>query len=497
MIHSEELVLRNLEDNPGILPFKLGTARVFNYYRSFIHYYDLTDIVVQIKIINDHYNRLKVNVAVNLHSDYSEEIQNYENVLKFQIEHAKSKLDNILMLRSENLRTKRGLINGLGSVIKFITGNLDDNDAKRYDAILDELHKNQDNIISATNEQISLTKDIIHNFKETIQLLISNDKKINEKINEIGSNLRNFVYEFRHVLFIKNVFDQLNSNLNIVIQLLQDLENAITFAKLGIPHNSIIKRKEFNFILGNLFKDIPEDQLLFPLSNTSKYFETVYVKSYISKNRLVFVLSIPIVLPKIFNYYHLFSVPVIQSGNNYKMLIPAQPYFVADAQSYMYVNDLCDDVGGIYFCKQNNLVREVPKADCVFEMLKLSNHYEECKLTNAFIENNIVTRIDESNYILVLVKHTKVQVKCGRNELQNLIGTYFAKIPIECLLIINDVVYKNLGKQYTQEALFFPKLNISQDVSFSDVNEVKLDHVNLDKLQSLKERTECYQILND
>ena len=40
-------------------------------------------------------------------------------------------------------RNKRGLINGLGSIIKSITGNLDSQDAERYDEIFRKIEENQ------------------------------------------------------------------------------------------------------------------------------------------------------------------------------------------------------------------------------------------------------------------------------------------------------------------------------------------------------------------
>ena len=60
-------------------------------------------------------------------------------------------------------RIKRGLINGLGSIIKSISGNLDQNDAEKYDNLIDQLKNNQ-KILQNQNEQIiknekQLTRD--------------------------------------------------------------------------------------------------------------------------------------------------------------------------------------------------------------------------------------------------------------------------------------------------------------------------------------------------
>lgn len=49
-------------------------------------------------------------------------------------------------------RNKRGLINVLGSVFKFVSGNLDASDGERYNAAIKELQTNQQNIISHFNK---------------------------------------------------------------------------------------------------------------------------------------------------------------------------------------------------------------------------------------------------------------------------------------------------------------------------------------------------------
>lgn len=59
-------------------------------------------------------------------------------------------MENIAINKSN--RTKRGLINGLGSVIKDITGNLDFQDGEKINKILNHLEKK---ITKFTNLQIN------------------------------------------------------------------------------------------------------------------------------------------------------------------------------------------------------------------------------------------------------------------------------------------------------------------------------------------------------
>lgn len=47
----QEVAITRLEDNPGILPFKIGLAKLVDYEHSFIHSIDLSDIEQSIRTI--------------------------------------------------------------------------------------------------------------------------------------------------------------------------------------------------------------------------------------------------------------------------------------------------------------------------------------------------------------------------------------------------------------------------------------------------------------
>lgn len=54
---------------------------------------------------------------------------------------------------NQNLRLKRGLINGLGSLVKSLSGNLDNDDAIKYDTAISELYDNQRDISITLNKK--------------------------------------------------------------------------------------------------------------------------------------------------------------------------------------------------------------------------------------------------------------------------------------------------------------------------------------------------------
>lgn len=74
-----------------------------------------------------------------------------------KIQQLESKIDSLL----PHVRNRRGLINGLGTILKSISGNLDDDDGQNILAELNKSRNRTDILIEAQNKQTYLNRDII------------------------------------------------------------------------------------------------------------------------------------------------------------------------------------------------------------------------------------------------------------------------------------------------------------------------------------------------
>lgn len=109
LTRAEEITLETLENGPGILPFDLGPARIITHDHSFLQTVDLNNIrtnLETVKIQLNHFKPLLNNKTLSL---YDPHIQYLTTKLE--------KLSDQLQSFEPN-RSKRGLIDGLGSVIK-------------------------------------------------------------------------------------------------------------------------------------------------------------------------------------------------------------------------------------------------------------------------------------------------------------------------------------------------------------------------------------------
>ncbi|KAG5860956.1 hypothetical protein JTB14_011865 [Gonioctena quinquepunctata] len=91
--------------------------------------------------------------------------------LQYQLEAVHRKFQSIYPLH----RRKRALVNALGSIVKAISGNLDQDDAEKYDSAISTLQRNQVNVIQ---QHVSLTTKLIENFNTTVNLITHNHEVI-------------------------------------------------------------------------------------------------------------------------------------------------------------------------------------------------------------------------------------------------------------------------------------------------------------------------------
>jgi hypothetical protein len=107
------------------------------------------------------------------------------------LDHIMKRLDNkfseILLETPE--RSKRGILNDLGSIWKTLTGNLDASDGEYYDQCMDKLEKDDSEIQSVIKEHIQITTSTIRNFNYTIQKLEIDEKTFNDDLKFIGDEI--------------------------------------------------------------------------------------------------------------------------------------------------------------------------------------------------------------------------------------------------------------------------------------------------------------------
>ncbi|XP_074035881.1 uncharacterized protein [Leptinotarsa decemlineata] len=356
----------------------------------------------------------------DLSSTYLTSLHQYtEQHIDFQLKSVKEKLQSIYPLA---IRKKRGLINGLGNIVKFVSGNLDQEDAQRYDAAIEKLQNNENQIVHSLNQQISLTHKILENNNKTFSLMIHNQNVIKESIEELNNNST-------HFLSLLDTYTQIKFNLDTLLSILTNIENAISFAKLGTLHHSIISIDDIKSILDSLLKYHSKDQLVYSeIEDSYKQYDITPVDAYFSNTKLIFALHIPLVHPETFSHYHLYSIPT----QNFTTIIPKNSFFTMSNDMFQYDSGPCRYLNPNYLCPNNYLIDGTQESDCIFSILQVKYNEAVCQTATIVVNKPLIEEVSESNYIAIFPQQEKVQTRCDETDFVMLKGSFLIEIPYQC-----------------------------------------------------------------
>lgn len=480
-----QIKIDNLNDNPGILPFNLGHAKIHHFDRTFIFFIDLLPLKDELMTLEKFYNTLnqiKLQDNAHLKDDHSVsssikhvisyETDSLDKTLLYLLTNTHDKLNHLI----PNLRQKRGIIDGLGSLIKVITGNLDHTDAERYDKILNTLQQNQNKIIKNSNEEISLEENLIRKFNQTLFDVTKNQNLLEIKLQNLTRSIN------QHTINIIQI--ELINHLQILNSLLSDLENTITFARLEILSQSLLKPIEIFNILSKMHKDFDLSQMVLPLDepNILNYYKIIKLYSYYSDYKLNFIISIPIVFHDIYTYYHLYSIPI----NNYT-IVPRKRYFLSNNNQYIYSDKLCINLNSIYYCNFNGYF-ENSKSDCIYQIIHATIPTEKCNILSITIPTTIIEKITTSQYLIIFPKETKIKLNCSYENYQIFKGVYLFTIPKTCSIITENIIITNSQElSNLVQPILLPNIQLNKNQN-DIINElpINLININLDSLQKFQ-----------
>lgn len=493
----DKINLRNLNSNPGIIPLKLGSAKLEKYSHSLIYFYDLNPLGNEIQKLNK--KSFQIVELINKNRNYSYETSNYLKILKLVKETTETKLSEII---PRPMRPKRGLINGVGSIFKAITGNLDASDGERYEALIRQLQINQEKLSSSIVTQNSISLELITKFNNTIEKVSHNEKLLEDRLNQIAKMVENNLFN-EDILFIKDVLIQLITLYEYITSILQDIENSITFAKIKILHPSIIKTTDLYRELVILQKYLKkQNNLPFPVTSENiPFFEKlIQIDCYVLNNKITYILHIPIMDPESFDYYHLHSIPFL-SQNQFGTIIPKNKFLLKNNLHYIFQNEPCLETrANSFICPKNNNKNSIKEdAPCEVQILQ-GKGTNKCKQVGLTLSKPVIEHLENTNeWIIVLPEKQTVVLKCKNEEFRKLSGIFLIKLPKNCtiqieeLIIINDQTSSN-----NYQPIIFPDFKIDSPVNFNKIANFELEELNLQDLQEIKTRLiQNYPILEN
>lgn len=464
--------ITNITTNPGLLPIRLGIGRLVKGYHTMAHYYRLDRILQQTELIKIRYEDILKTTALD--KQVRDRISIPLELVSHRISIIDEKLYNVLVPR----RHKRGLINGVGSLIKFITGNLDANDAEKYDSILKHLNNKHEELEEQIKNHYSISYALMDKFNENLQKINHNDQILMEEI----KNLKEISSMETHVRQLETALSHQSALLQHILDVLQDIENSITFCKMGRMHPSIMSPTVLLEELNSLSKFYTNNSLLnFQREHLWELQAHIKVKCYISSEEVVYFLDVPIVRPEMYDLFLLQPVPSLIEGQ-YISVLPSSKFALKseNTREIKLLREPCELGTEYYLCRSN---LEISR-DKICETEILINGYStNCEVVEIKIKNNYVQFLDSINqHILIFPLGDQIKIVTQTDvQILNLKGTYLLKPGNSIVTYKNNTLISANTKTYGQP-LLITDLNLK--FSLDEKPNVTIELKNLNYLSN-------------
>ncbi|XP_022822053.1 uncharacterized protein LOC111354978 [Spodoptera litura] len=468
---NQEITLESLEDGPGLLPFRLGATKLVTHYHSFLQYIELKDIDDKINLLLDQLSHYKYSLSNDTYMLYELQIDYLSNKLLRIADHLETLKPG---------RVKRGLIDGLGSIIKSVTGNLDQSDAIRYDSAIKTLQNNSNELAEEFNNHISLSKEWMAQHSNIVSKLVENQIKINETLRLI---LDNDAYRDNYLIKYAKFAQYLTiltENIDEVLGELVRIENILAFIHASSTHHSMLSTEVLGHMIQKLVKIYSRDQIVD--LDIREYYDLIKPGYYYSGSQIVIVFKLPIFATDSFDLYKLSIAP-----NKFKQaLIPPFPLIATNRKGFVYIEAECPKYDNWYLCadKMDHQLRQQP--DCIQHLILDQTIDEKCDVMELTLAKASMEELDERHYVISFPNSTRIHTVCGKEDYITVDGSYLATVPENCFLYTSEFAITNVNDHVEGRPLKIMNISYNMDIKPEKMTQLKLKSIDLSRVHDVQ-----------
>lgn len=447
LVTSPALRIEELKHD-GYLIEDIGLAKLIDHYHKFYFYFNISIIETNYKTLIANAHILELRSARN---DTSHPLINSLKDTCLEIENELSKF---------NHRSKRSLINGLGTAIRYVTGNLDQNDLKNINDNLNILLQNQEKVVKHVNSFTSFANHITERYSKDLITIQSN---LNSSLNALA-NLENRLNE--------EVLIQYNLHMaRKILSILQSIQRTITLAFKEITNLEIISSSELEEIIDHLKLIYKSDELL-ELDNLHlfKLIEFSKFKVISINNTITCIFYIPILKTNLYTYQRIYPIPNKHSS----IMVPPAKYRITGAIEESWTNEECSLIENQILCLQEPRIH-----DCSL------NEISKCKFISVINNYKLVKQLNNNKIIISSKTPVNVFEEC-RNKVdhQTVIESVLISSRNNCKIIIDKVNYHNTYSNLTYR-YYVPKIS-----NYQPIRKINLKQKHLDDIHLLEEESQ-------
>lgn len=441
--------------NP-ILPVSLGKAYISN--SQYISMYHINISSLELCIEQSKYLLSKLNLTISNEYNKNDFMYMTQSKLNQTFDYLKLIEQNTLILYRHKIRNKRGLINIVGKVNKWLFGTMDSDDEERYDSYLKTINQNQQNINNDFRNEQTILKEVIDSYDKQMTIITNNQNTILTKLNIIEKQ----TLDISHALYLSLILDNIIIQVNKINHLVNNIENAISFAQANIMHNTILSPKQLNDLIIKTQQIYGKNNII-SLQEEINYYKLFSAQVFIKNKIIIFSVHIPIVNPDLFLLYKVYPIPI----QNLTIILP-KPYVLITEGTQWTSQKLCPNIEDIFICQQESLSKEEL---CAAKLLMTNKN--ECPVTSVHYVQTSIEKIHGEEILIIPAEEIIIETNCRRSIIR-IKEPSIIQLP-ECPLEINGKFFEKDRKTNLQYVLELPEIEMP-------IRETKTTHMELQKV---------------
>lgn len=411
-------------ENNGYFEEPLGEVKILDHYHNFLFFINTTKFSIGYSTLVENYSTLKQDTIK------FPVINKLRLELLVNLKMIKEKLDKLGYPTSveeelgnfNDTRPKRGIANGLGTVIKFITGNLDDNDLKALNENIGKLHTSQNKEIERVNKLISFANQITDRLTKETKIL-NTDLDMTKNAIRTLAKARNY----------QNLLQSEIYQSQKLLDMLLTIERSISMSFGEMANLELIKKNELDDIK-NFLQTIYTPQQLLPTDEGRpfKLLEATKFSLVGTSQTITFLLKIPIIKPYPASYFQFYPIPNTKD----LLIVPPEKFIIRLEGTELWTSEACKLVSTAIICMETPV-----QNNCTTLTLELCN---TMKATNNY---ELIHLLRNNQLLAAFKKKMEIIEDCHgvltRQEIQEA-----SLISSPCRIILGSSIYTNTTPTY-------------------------------------------------
>lgn len=445
----------DISNNNGFLLFGIGDCKLKE--GEIIHYfnYNITPLYKEYSKLHN----ITINTMKQIQNNYHLEEQN--KALSYFLDDLTQQIQKLF-----NKRSKRGLINGLGNIIKSITGNLDQSDAEKYDNLIDKLKDNQ-KILQDQNEQIIKNeKHLTDKFNSKLEQIKLNENKLSESLNVV-IDILNKKQTWQSLIDTEVKINKLLIIIQNLSEFCKHIELMLVICSLNKLDTTIINHDDLIQITGDKDIWLQVDKITTYCRLENEQIHTLLIEPELSQN------SYPL--------YQLYPIPFIHHKKLYELTEPPT-YYINKHNKNILIERFKRESNNINYCQ----TKGIEVNNCINNIV-LSENNDDCEIIEKYTKNNVIQIPYTNNIIITSPVNQELVINCkNKNIKKNFQGIFRLINDGNCK--VNQWTFNGISTAYKELELNNVELQ-NFDTKINKINLKPLQELNISfpQLQKIKE----------